>query len=384
MSLSDLADPRVWSDAPAAGAASAEVHVAVASAIDAHTRQDADRHDADARRLLLQMLQASRTDALADAFASAPSVAVARHLWRLLAEIERGDEAAPALQTTLFALPVILVAGLDAGAAPVTLAGVIAKREELEQLLRSANTFGGAETFALSGTLCGAEAIDIAALPRLLARRHIDAHPGHRLPPLDFAPSPVDVRAPTEQVHLRFIAGAVLTPAGADPLRDTRIAAWGMSFANAIARALAAPGTTLLALPRAPQRLTPALQSGRAAQREVSAQLFASNAIRKLRASVGEPTAVISAHRAHDAPAGGELRLSLSSPFAPRDAEGFRCPLYPYEPVRDVAAMLVALLADCQVADVRVRGGVHADRDPVTGAPLLFKDAGTAPADSSD
>jgi len=59
--------------------------------------------------------------------------------------------------------------------------------------------------------------------------------------------------------------------------------------------------------------------------------LFAGNAIRRIRAAVGEPTAVISAHRAPDAPGGGELRLSLSSPFDPRDAEGFRCPLHPLD-----------------------------------------------------
>ena len=140
-----------------------------------------------------------------------------------------------------------------------------------------------------------------------------------------------------------------------------------MRFAQSLARQLGVPGLSLLALPRPPQRLVMALQAGRAAQREVSAQVFASNAIRKLRASVGEPTAIISAHRAADAAGGGELRLSLSSPFAPRDAEGFRCPLYPYETVQDVAAMLAGLLRDCRVSQVHVLPAVHADIDPVDG-----------------
>ncbi|MGC1817325.1 MAG: hypothetical protein WA900_06680, partial [Casimicrobiaceae bacterium] len=117
-----------------------------------------------------------------------------------------------------------------------------------------------------------------------------------------------------------------------------------------------------------------ALRIGRTAQREIGAQVFASNAIRKLRASVGEPTAVISAHRAADAPGGGELRVSLSSPFEPRDAEGFRCPLHPYEAVRDVAGMLVSLLDDCRVSDIRVQPGVHPDVDATTGLRLLFKE----------
>jgi len=115
----------------------------------------------------------------------------------------------------------------------------------------------------------------------------------------------------------------------------------------------------VLALPRAPQRLLPAVQQGRAAQREVSAQIFVGNALRRLRAAVGEPSAVISAHRAPAAPGGGELRLSLSSPFEPRDAEGFRCPLYPPDRAADVAAMLVQLLHDCRVTDIRVLAGVH-------------------------
>jgi hypothetical protein len=38
------------------------------------------------------------------------------------------------------------------------------------------------------------------------------------------------------------------------------------------------------------------------------------------------------------------------------------------------------LLRDCRIGDVRVRVGVHADLDPVTGGPLLFKDAGMTDA----
>jgi hypothetical protein len=47
--------------------------------------------------------------------------------------------------------------------------------------------------------------------------------------------------------------------------------------------------------------------------------------------------------------------------------------LFPTEPVSDVASMLVDLLRDCRVADVRVLPGVHPDRDPQTGMMLLFK-----------
>ena len=154
---------------------------------------------------------------------------------------------------------------------------------------------------------------------------------------------------------------------------DAAVGKWGLPFTKALSNQIGTTKMSVLALPRAPMHLLPAVQQGRAAQREVGAQLFVSNAIRRMRAAVGEPTAVISAHRAADASGGGELRLSLSSPFEERNAEGFRCPLYPLDRAGDVATMLTLLLRDCRVTDVRVIGGVHADRDPATGMLLLFR-----------
>ena len=174
-------------------------------------------------------------------------------------------------------------------------------------------------------------------------------------------------------MHLRFLVGSALARPGADILAEARVGTWGIPFARELSRQLGVDGASVLVLPRAPQHVLPAVATGRAAHRETGAQIFASNAIRRLRASVGEPSAVISAHRAPDAPGGGELRLSLSSPFEPRDAEGFRCPLHRLDRVGDVVAMLTDLLRDCRVTDVRVLAGVHADRHPRTGLPLLFK-----------
>ena len=136
----------------------------------------------------------------------------------------------------------------------------------------------------------------------------------------------------------------------------------------------------MLALPRGPLPLVEALWQGRLAQREVGAQVFASNAIRALRAATGEPSAVISVHRSDAPDYEAEVRLSLSSPFDPRSAEGFRCALWPLDRVEDVVSMLATLLADCRVRDVRRKPGVHADRDAATGLPLLFKAADTPEA----
>jgi hypothetical protein len=374
----DLDDPRAW---PTANAVVAP-YVDAQRAIDATTRAAADAPDTKLREWVARALADGQGELLARTLRCAPSPVIARHLRRILDDTERGSPGAPGeLHATLFALPVIVVAALDAGAAAVTLAATLPDAVALAAILRDARAFGGCETFALSSSLVSADSLDIEALPGLLGRGALVAPTGEfARGALDLAPAPVRVDTGVERVHLRFIPGAVLTPPGSDPLAHSTINQWGMALAGAIGKALAAPGVTRLALPRPAQRLVAAVQSGRVAQREVSAQLFASNAIRRIRSSYGEPTAIVSAHRAADAPGGGELRLSLSSPFAASAAEGFRCPLYPYETVQEVAAVLAALLRDCRVSAPRAMPGVHPDIDPATGAPLFFNDHGTSPA----
>jgi hypothetical protein len=374
MSATELVDPRAWPAADGGDAFATQLYDVAQAALVASTGREADALDATARDLLASALAGRRDRALAHALRDAPSLGVARHLRRLLADIERaGPPEDETLATTLFAIPVVIVAALDAGGEPTTLRAVLSDAPALAAILREGRAFGGSETFGLATALTGADAIDVPALPALLARMRAGGRGS-----LDLAPAPIAIREASERVHLRFIAGAVLAPRRVDPLAEPNVGAWGIALARAIADALHARGATLLALPRPPQRLVPAMQSGRAAQREVSAQLFAANAIRKFRASRGEPTAIISAHRAAGAPGGGELRLSLSSPFAPEEAEGFRCPVYPYETVQDVGAMLQALMRDCRVADLRFMPGIYADIDPLTGGPLFFKHTATA------
>ena len=304
--------------------------------------------------------------------AAAPSAAVTRHLWRCLVDAWREasrSEADNSLAATLFAIPLVLVAaGTDANG---EIAGVLRDTLRIAALLREHRALGGSEAFALAPALITSEAFDLARLPQLLAwqRQAGDGGVGH----LDLRPTPIATKAGQEGVHLRFLAGVALAAPQADLLREPDGPAGAMALAQELGRQLAGPGYSVLALPRAAQSPLAALQQGRAAQRDIGAELFASNAIRRLRASVGEPSAVISAHRCVGAPGGGELRLSLSSPFDPRRAEGFRCPLFASDRAVDVAKMLADLMRDCRVTDVQALPGVHADRDPATGLTLLFK-----------
>jgi len=365
----DIDDPRVFA-APAESPQAPLFNMAEAS-LAASGIARADEIDRALVASLAERLLAGDGSFVADLVSAAPSAAVARHLWRRLddawREASRGNQG-DRLTATLFALPLVLVAASKDDA---EIAGVLRDRGRVADILRAHRALGGSQTFGLAAPLITGDAFDLTRLPQLLEwqRQAADGRIDH----LDWQPTPIAIRAGQEGVHLRFLAGVALAAPGADLLRESGTAGWAMPVAQELAAQLAGAGYSVLALPRAAQWPLAALQQGRAAQRDISAQLFASNAIRRLRASVGEPSAVISAHRCAGAPGGGELRLSLSSPFDPRQAEGFRCPLFAGDRAVDVATMLADLMRDCRVSDVQALGGVHADRDQATGITLLFK-----------
>jgi len=328
------------------------------------------------RAALAALLEGTGSE-LAGVLAGAPSVSVARHVWRALDAVwrEATRAAASALEVTVFALPISIVVGNEGASEGGSLSGVVEDADRLGAVLRDHGALSGNTTFALSNALVAAEAIDIARLPAMLAWCRLpEVHvAGAALPPRALPPAPMEIRAGVEAVHLRFITGVAIARPGADLTVDAGTGKWGVPFTRELTAQLATRGISVLALPRAPRRPLPAVAEGRAAQRNIAAQIFASNAIRRFRGNVGEPSAVISAHRAPDAPGGGEFRLSLSSPFDPKAAEGFRCPLFALDRAHDVVAMLEELLRDCRVTDIRTLDGVHVDRADGASAPLMFK-----------
>ncbi|MBK9676101.1 MAG: hypothetical protein IPO82_13045 [Betaproteobacteria bacterium] len=376
MSPLDLAaavpDPRVFpalADAPAEDLA---LYRLADQSLQASTRQEAEAADAALARSLATRL-AGDGPALAALIEGAPAVTIARHLWRQVDRLCAQPAADGTLAVSVFALPLVLVAGIEAARGEATLPGTLADAARVVDLLREHGALAGNQSIGLANALVGVDAIDLPRLPGLLAWQRLPEAFGAAPPVRVVAPRPLAVSAAGESVHLRFLVGSALARPGAELFGERGVGAWGLPLARELGGQLAAGPITVLALPRAPRRPPAAVEDGRAAQREISAQLFASNAIRKLRASVGEPCAVISAHRAADARAQGELRVSLSSPFEPRDAEGFRCPLFAPDRIGDVAALLVRLLQDCRVADIRLLDGIHPDRVPGMTHPLLFK-----------
>jgi hypothetical protein len=372
----DIADPRVFPER--IGDTHALLVELAQASLAARSGARAEEIDRALVAALVERLRSRHGPPVSELIPDSPSVAIARHLWRRL--IEAWNEASrpgpeDSVAAALFALPLVIVAAANAGdavdAGRAEIAGILGDAEKVAELMRAGGALGGNQTFVLSNALASSDAIDLARLPDLLAWQSVGTA-GVAIE-RDVPPTPVAARAGHEGVHLRFVIGTALAAPGRDLFGESGVSRWGLPVAQELARQLAAPGLSVLALPGAPQTPPSALQRGRTAQREVGAQLFASNALRRLRAAVGEPSAILSSHRCAAAPGGGELRLSLSSPFDPRPAEGFRCPLFPTDRAGDVAVFLVDLLRDCRVTDIRVIDGVHGDRDPDTGLTLLFK-----------
>ncbi len=327
-----------------------------------------EKRDTELREHLAALLSANNTSEISDALTRAPSLAVQRHITRVLASahveagLARGDAALP---TTVFSIPVIIVA---ANPTPVNIPGALPHIDAFVALMKEHGALRGNQTFALSNALAASSAFALDKLPASL---------DWWATLLDRADSPVRIERAAmavpenqESVFLRFLIGTALAGPGVDLLTENDTGKWGMPFTQTFAKQLGGGTLSLLALPRPPRAPLAALFQGRAAQREVSMQLFATNAIRKFRGNVGEPEAVISAHRTAN---GGEVRLSLSNPFDEKGAEGFRAELHATDRAQDVAVAMQDLLRECNVESVTVLADVFPDLDSETKLPMLFR-----------
>lgn len=257
------------------------------------------------------------------------------------------DSGGDGVALRLFAIPVIVVAGARAATA---LPGTLPEISKVVGLLEQHGAVGVTRNFGLGNALSGVAALE-ALSPCALWRAAGDpaaAGVADHLPP-----EPVVVAPGREQVHLRFLTGAGITPQHLPSFLESaaNIGTWGMPLTRELTRQLAVPGVEILPLPRPPLSLVKAAYSGRCAQLEAALSLFLGNSVREFRMSAGDPQAVLSAHRMTDGM--GELRLSLSSPFDDALLEGFRWPLHPQDEVAEVAVLFARALADCRITDVQ-------------------------------
>ena len=253
----------------------------------ADSQQRADACDRELRAALGRELESDGTRLVA-AFSRAPSVEVTRHLWRVLDSVWTAPPRDAALAVTVFALPLVVVAGVERGGDPCSLPGALPHTERLAAILREHGALKGNRTIALGDALVAAETIDIARLPQIRKWQQLpDAlAPGAMASGRDLVPAPIAVPAGSETVHLRFLLGTAIAVPAADLLAEPDVGRWHPVRAATCARACDRRRIGVV-LPRAPQRLPPSRPARSAARGP--AQLFAANAIRRFRSSVGEP-----------------------------------------------------------------------------------------------
>jgi hypothetical protein len=302
--------------------------------------------------LLRELATADNDAAIAAALAAAPNQRVRRWLLETLKNAidDPAPEAPEGLRARLFAIPIVFVAGGLLGA---VIPGHIPDPAAIGTLLRAHGALGQTENFGLAAALVSADALN-AVPPSVLLQwtRSVDGlqAEGRALPG-----SELRVEAVEEHAHLRFLVGAGVAPAQAVSFVESasRIGAWGMPVTRALAQQLAQEGLSLLPLPRPPKSLVTAAASGHFALEETRLNLFMSRVLRQLRASAGEPVAVLSVH------AGAEVRVGLSSVFDTTVLHGFRWRLGDFDDLDEVVHVLLALLRDCRIRDVRIVPGLQ-------------------------
>ncbi|TAG02800.1 MAG: hypothetical protein EAZ43_08470 [Betaproteobacteria bacterium] len=358
-----IPDPRLFADY--AGSPPNTLIDLSLAALGAEVAVIAEKRETELRERMADGLLSGAVEDIADAMQRSPSLAVLRMLARVLAtaHVHAGRSRADAvLPTTVFALPIIVV---GANASPVNVPGALPNVDEFVSLMKAGGALRGNQTFVMSNALASGAVFSLNALHKTLPWWQITDQSA-----VAIDKASMQLPANQESVFLRFLVGTALAGPGVDLLTEKDTGKWGMPFTQAFAKQLGGGTLSLLAMPRPPRTPLAALYQGMQAQREVSFQLFATNAIRKFRASVGEPEAVISAHRTAQ---GGEIRLSLSNPFDEKGAEGFRAELHATDRAQDVAVMMQNLLAECNVESVTTLAEVFPDVDSATSLPILFR-----------
>jgi hypothetical protein len=287
-------------------------------------------------------LEHAQDEAIDASLRNAPSPASYRTLLRAL---DRAVQSADAVAVGLFAFPVLLVTG---GRAGVRFPAILPAADRITRILRAAGALGPVENFVLSSTLCGVEAIRAIRPSRLhrLSKGSESLQDGLNFEPKDIVPEGAE-----EEVHLRFLAAAAVTPAKAPSLIETAAAVglWGMAVTRELSEQMQADGASILPIPRPPVSLVLAPSAGLAVREELALQAFVSRELRQFRTAAGEPDVQLAPLRS------GAIGVKLSSPFIEKRVRVYKRRLLPQEEIDEVLAGMLALLEECRVENARLQ-----------------------------
>ncbi|GAB3266361.1 hypothetical protein [Chitinimonas naiadis] len=338
-----LSDPRRYGAEP-----SALLHTLAAALLNERDLGRLVAAEAALDQELERLLQQSEDAAIATALSSAPGVAVLRLLSeRLRVAVER-PAASRTQHAVIFALPLVVVAGVRG---KHVIDGKLPDIAAVQALLTEHGLLKAGADISLSSKLLDRDQL-LSIQPSQLSRwRDVLQYASGGLPH-ELQPSPIQVDG--DGVYLRYLVGVAMQPADEAPVVQLNAppGAWAMALTKLLGEQLKHDAMTLFPLPRSPQAWLAALDDGRVAQQEIRFQVFASNTLRKLREAGETPVAVLSSHDS------GELRVTLGAEKNGEEWAGFIWPLGPLDRVDAIQHMMVELLRECHHDDIRVLPGI--------------------------
>lgn len=333
-----------------------------ASALDCSAAELATAAPAEYQGLLQQlsdrisvMLKSGEESLVRDALRTPSSSQACRDLLAALElALSPKSKDSNAVCVRVFTIPVLIVAG---GSTSERIPGVLPDGEEIRALFETAGALGHCRNFGLSNALTALENIDAIPWTTLHLIAHSEYWDG--MAALDVAPADIEVEANKEAVHLRFLAGAALTPGDAPDFVESAgdIGRWGIPLTKLLARQLTTQGASLLAIPRSPGNILRATREGWFAARELGFQLFLSNALRQARLRIGEPDVTVSAC------SDNSIRIRLTSPFDDLLDQTYGWPLTRSDDFETVVNSIFALLSEAKAERIQVVPTVEAAAD---------------------
>jgi hypothetical protein len=291
-------------------------------------------------------LDRNAEDGVRRSLRNATSAEVARRLWLGLDRAISASCSKPeGLALRAFAIPLLVVTGGRAGA---SISGVLPDVRRLQRVLEDGGALGPSRNFGLSNALSALDALEAISFRQLRALQCDAAQDG--MAALDLPPAGVHTATSDEEVHLRFLVGAGVTPAAAPSFVETAsaIGNWGMALTQELAGQLRADGLSVLPIPRPPASILLAQSIGTIAREELALQAFVSRTLRRFRAEVGEPDAAVAAL------ASGGLGVRFTSPFVENRVSVHRRGLHATEDLDEAGRSVVSLLEECGIGNVAV------------------------------
>jgi hypothetical protein len=333
-----LPDPRLYPTNLVKNSVIAQLNSVLAES-DAQRRQ---QKQTSLEFLLSQYLEQDQQEALVVALSLAPSQLAYQHLWHTIKALVLPAEVAH--QAQIFAIPLIMVAGAPH---PITLPDKLTAIEPILQPLKQAHILHEEADVFLSTHLYTGDTLASISLPQLYRWQQALQYASGGLP-LPLPTAPINIKQ--QAVCLRYLLGiAIRTPKLPTPIKfDQAVSSWGLAIAEFIQQDLQQEGLTLYAIPRAPQALLEALETGQRIYLDVAMQVFVSDTLKKYRHQRKTPTASIACHDNQ------EIKLVISSLETPTLWEGFVWPLQALEHPADIGQQMQNLLLECQLDNITI------------------------------